>query len=537
MSRQQRTILIVDDSFEDRELYQRYLLRDRGYSYTVLEASLGRQGLALWQQHQPNAVLLDYRLPDLDGLEFLAQLKSSLLQPCLPVIMVTGQGNEAIAVQAMKAGAQDYLVKEQITPEGLHLAVNGVIETVQLRTQLQQRIERERLVTQITQKIHQSLDLEEILQTTVTEVRQFLQTDRVLIFRLQPDGWGIVTTESVGSEWTPLLSSSLHDPCFNENYAESFRQGLVTVKPNIHDGSLDPCHRDLLASLQVQANLVVPILQDRQLWGLLMAHHCATPRQWQPLEIDLLKELATQVGIALQQAELYQQSQTELAERKRVEEALQANEVWFKLALEATGSVFWKRDLATDGLLLSGSFTHPAEAQLIPYQEALMRVHPEDRDQVQQANETAIARQDSFEIEHRLREQNDPDWRWVLARGKVLVNAAGVPTQIVGVSIDISDRQLAKQEAQEGKQILDALMEYVPEGITIADAPDVTIRRVSRYGQQLTGRSPDVIEGIPVEEHTEKWGIFYPDGITPASKEVLPLTRAVQQGEVATDEE
>ncbi|MFW6358135.1 MAG: response regulator, partial [Chroococcales cyanobacterium] len=191
-------LLIIDDCPEDRELYRRYLMRDSEHSYTLIEGGLGYQGLDLWQEHQPDLILLDYCLPDLDGLEFLAKLERLLDQSCLPVVMVTVYGNEAIAVQAMKAGAQDYLVKEYITPEGLQLAIENAIATVQLRSQLQQRIERERLVSQITQKIHHSLDLEEILQTTVTEVRQFLQTDRVLIFRLQADGWGTVTTESVG---------------------------------------------------------------------------------------------------------------------------------------------------------------------------------------------------------------------------------------------------------------------------------------------------------------------------------------------------
>jgi len=130
-----RTILIVDDSPEDRELYRRYLSRDSACAYTVIEATLGQQGLDLWHQYQPDVVLLDYRLPDLDGVEFLAKLRSQV-QGELPVIMVTGQGSEAIAVQSMKAGAQDYLVKEKITPEGLHRALNTVLETMQLRSQL-----------------------------------------------------------------------------------------------------------------------------------------------------------------------------------------------------------------------------------------------------------------------------------------------------------------------------------------------------------------------------------------------------------------
>ncbi|MBD2163371.1 response regulator [Calothrix membranacea FACHB-236] len=327
MSQQQCTVLIVDDSPEDREFYRRCLQTDKDYSYSILEATLGQEGLEIWQQHQPDAVLVDYRLPDLDGLEFIARLPSSTQDLCLPVIVVTGQGSEAIAVQAMKAGAQDYLVKEQIAPQRLQLALKSAIAKVKLHNELQQRIERERLVAEITQKIHQTLNLEEILQTTVTQVRQFLNSDRVLIFRLQPDGTGIVTTESVGEGWTPLLSTSHYDPCLNENYIAPFCQGLVTVKADIYDGSIDTCHVELLAKLEVRANLVVPILQEQHLWGMLIVHQCQAPRQWQPIEIDLLKQLATNLGIALRQAELYQQAQHEIAERRRAEALLkQANE-------------------------------------------------------------------------------------------------------------------------------------------------------------------------------------------------------------------
>ncbi|MBD2486227.1 response regulator [Aulosira sp. FACHB-615] len=326
-------VLIVDDSPEDREFYRQCLLRDRDYSYNIWEATLGSQGLELCQQ-QPDVILLDYRLPDLDGLEFLAQLKAFSQQPELPVIMVTGQGSEAIAVQVMKAGAQDYLVKEHITPATLQRAVQGAIETVQLRNQLQQRIKRERLTAQIIQKIHQSLDLQEILQTTVTEVRQFLHTDRVVIVRWQPDNSGIVTNESVGAGWTPLLSTCLYNPCFKEYYTEFAHQGLISVKPNIYDGTLNSWHIELLTNLQVQAKIVVPILQDQQLWGMLIVHHCQAPRQWQPLEIDLLQELATALGIALRQAELYQQTQHELIERRKVETELRANEERFRTSVE-----------------------------------------------------------------------------------------------------------------------------------------------------------------------------------------------------------
>jgi signal transduction histidine kinase len=314
-----RTILIIDDSAEDRELYRRCLVGDRDHRYNFLEAELGRQGLDLWQQYHPDVVLLDYQLPDLDGLGVLTQLQHHSSQDIhLPVVVVTGQGNEAIAVETMKAGAQDYLVKGEIIPSGLQQVVNSAIETAALRNQLQQRIERERLVAGITQHILQSLDLNEILQITVDEVRQFLQTDRVFVYRFASDFSGVIVVESVWDNWLPLLDTQVEDQYFMETRGEDYLQGRIQIVADIHTAGLTDCHVELLTRFQIQANLAVPILHGNALWGLLVANHCSAPREWQPQEIDLLLQLTKQVGIALQKAELYHQAQTARIEAERV---------------------------------------------------------------------------------------------------------------------------------------------------------------------------------------------------------------------------
>src|SRR6476469_3478717 len=168
-----------------------------------------------------------------------------------------------------------------------------------------------------------SLKLEDILNTTVTDLRNILQCDRVIIFQFTPDWSGKVVVESVGSEWTAILSTQIHDPCFAESYIEPFQQGLFTSKSDIYTAGIDPCHRELLANFQVRANLVVPILEGEELWGLLIAHHCGAPREWQPSEIELMRQIATQAGIAIQQADLFERVQTELRERQQAEIALQ----------------------------------------------------------------------------------------------------------------------------------------------------------------------------------------------------------------------
>lgn len=175
MNPKPHTVLINDDSPEDRELLRRYLQCDRDV-YTLLEAELGQQGLDLWQQHQPDVVLLDDQLPDFDGLTFLARLQTITPSDGLPVVMLTRQGNEAIAVRTIKAGAQDYLVKGQITPERLQLSVNDAIETVQLRNQLQQRIEQEqRMVQQMQHELAQRQQVEVALYQSEERFRQLAE--------------------------------------------------------------------------------------------------------------------------------------------------------------------------------------------------------------------------------------------------------------------------------------------------------------------------------------------------------------------------
>lgn len=92
-------------------------------------------------------------------------------------------------------------------------------------------------------------------------------------------------------------------------------------------------------------------------------------------------------------------------------------------------------------------------------------------------------------------------------------------------------------EAEQGRRTLEAIMEYIPEGITIAGAPDSIVRMVSRYGRELIGRPREQIEGISVAERAEKWGLLHADGVTRAVNEELPLTRATLGGEVVRDEE
>lgn len=175
------------------------------------------------------------------------------------------------------------------------------IVTCSLHPEISQRqIERENIIRSIAVKIHQSLTLSEILQNTVNEVRQFLNTDRVVIYRFNSDWNGSIAVESVASGWMQLIGKSVQDICFIEKYIKLYQQGRTRVISNIETSGLMPCHVRFLKQFQVKAKLVVPILQDDRIWGLLIVHECKATRIWQEVDINLLKQLTTHVGIAIQ---------------------------------------------------------------------------------------------------------------------------------------------------------------------------------------------------------------------------------------------
>ncbi len=195
---------------------------------------------------------------------------------------------------------------------------------------LRQQTERERLVTQIAHHIRRSLNLDHVLVTTVAEVRHFLACDRVLIYRLWEDGTGSAITETVLPDYPMILGQSFPEEVFPREYHQAYSQGKIRAITDISQSDVEPCLAEFVQQFGVKAKLVVPILQGENLWGLLIAHHCTDVREWQPLEIELMKQLATQVAIAIQQSELYEQLQelnSELEQRvqQRTEELGRAN--------------------------------------------------------------------------------------------------------------------------------------------------------------------------------------------------------------------
>ncbi|MEA5622159.1 ATP-binding protein [Nostoc sp. UHCC 0251] len=340
------TLLIIDDCAADRKIYRRYLLKDPHQSYQILEADCAEEALALCQKMRFDVILLDFCLPDMSGLELFDQMQQEIFETSVPVIMLTGRGDEEIAVQAMKRGALDYLVKQHLTQDVLQLTVRNAIKQSCLQAQLYKTQERQRLIATTALRIRQSLNLEQILNTAVAEVQQLLKCDRVMVYQFAPDADGKIVASSVEPYRTVELCDRIGAGTGEQGSrgaGEQRSRGEVAVGfsplplcpsaplpfnsqspiPYIYELGLCNCV-SLKEQFNTKANLVVPINLSNngnptpKLWGLLIAHHNSGERQWQTDDAQMLNEVSVQLAIAIQQAELLAQTQAALAKEKQL---------------------------------------------------------------------------------------------------------------------------------------------------------------------------------------------------------------------------
>ncbi|MDG2991332.1 ATP-binding protein [Candidatus Synechococcus calcipolaris G9] len=197
-----------------------------------------------------------------------------------------------------------------------------------VRTALDQRVEREKLLHQVTTQIRQSLELPDILKTAVDRIRQFLQVDRLLLGQFTGLDTGTITYESLSSGQIESVLG-LTDDCWGDRQAACWQRlasgDLIAVADMQAHYGHSPCLGNLIQKLKIQAWLVVPILVQGDLWGVLIAHQCDRPRQWQPQEQEFLQHLSNHLSIAIYQSQLYAEVQAQKAIlEQRVTERTQA---------------------------------------------------------------------------------------------------------------------------------------------------------------------------------------------------------------------
>lgn len=221
-------------------------------------------------------------------------------------------GNQGVRLEATERSDEIGVLSREMNAMAVSIDAN--------QEQLRQEAERVKLFADVaSSRVRGSQDLQSVFDKAVTGAREILQADRVIVYRFNPDWSAYITGESVVPGLPQALANQLQDP--GEELKEAYQNRRVVAINNVSESKFSPEHRKLLELLQVKAKVMIPIVSNDQVFGLLVAQYCNSPHNWQQSEIDFLKQLATQVGLALNRVHLLQQQieAKELLQRRALE--------------------------------------------------------------------------------------------------------------------------------------------------------------------------------------------------------------------------
>ncbi|MEM8829585.1 MAG: PAS domain S-box protein [Cyanobacteria bacterium P01_G01_bin.19] len=423
------------------------------------------------------------------------------------------------------------------------LVCREIVRSRQAEINLWQQRERERVIDRIARQIRSSLDLDDILNTTVLSVRDFLDCDRVLIYRLEQDGTGKAITENVLSPYTAILGQTFPEEVFPQQYHQAYTQGKNRTITNIEQDDVEECLAEFVRQFEVRAKLVVPIIQEIKdaaetktskpaksyLWGLLIAHQCSRTRQWQPLEVDLMNQLATQVAIAIQQSELYSQLQqlnldledrvrrrteelakanqalkAEIVERQSTEQALRLTNQTLQSLIAASPRAIFTLDLEE-----RVKIWNPAASRMFGWSEAEILGQPNPVIDASSVSQYSAFRQkilqgitpSSLEIRRPRKDGKEID---IVFSAAPLTNNHDQINGIVAVVADISEQK----EQAEQIRLLQSVVVNTNDAVLITDAEPIdepgpriiyvneAFTRTTGYTlQEVIGKTPRILQG------------------------------------------
>ncbi|MEG5039334.1 MULTISPECIES: EAL domain-containing protein [unclassified Microcoleus] len=485
-------LLIIEDMAEDMELIV-LALEAGGVNFNCDTAETATECRKLLENCKYDAVLSDYRLPGFNGLEVLKLMQE--LGQDIPLILVTGSLGEEAAVECIKAGMTDYVLKGRLFR--LPTVLERSLQEYKMRrqqqeaiTQIQRQAQREAIANRILQAMRFTLVLDEVLQTTADQLHEALDISACAI--LQPDAEGGIRIRyiSKGADRERFVG-------LNCKVAEQFRSGLAAGETLIIDELSTLC-----PSLQESAELVgfrgvaiAPLLYQRSFLGGISLYQCDRARSWSVEELSLLKAIADQCAIAIHQAELYQQAQTELAERKRAEAAVCGiQQQLATMAANIPGSVY-RTVLHPDGTI-SMPYISPGvrevtgfgAEEVISHPELLTEIiHPDDKSSFD--SRVAASRATLLPCDRQYRiVLRSGEVKWVQDSAKFSKNENG-DVIIDGVALDISDRKQAESALRQSEQRFRSLIENATDITIILDAEGI-FRYISPSVKRILGYAP-----------------------------------------------
>ncbi len=324
-------VLVVDDDQVDRESVRR-ALRRAGVTVDVVEAATGREALELVERQRIDCVFLDYNMPGSDGLELLRAIRRIAH---VPVVSLTGHGDERVAVELMKAGAADYVAKAAATPERLATSLRYAIELARAQAQardaeneLRASAKRARFLADVTAQLAAVVTRREVAELFVSQAREGLSASTAWLGLVSDDGCELKAVAHVGFDVEKIGRFSRLDLASEIPVSEILREGeprWFGSKAELF--ALYPELQATMQDLDQEALILVPVRSGTRLYGI-MTLGFREPRELTADEIDLTAALAQQCAQALERARLYDAERLARAEaetaRRDAEEANRA---------------------------------------------------------------------------------------------------------------------------------------------------------------------------------------------------------------------
>jgi PAS domain S-box-containing protein len=416
-------ILIVDDAPEDIDIYKRHLTRGASRRYKIREATTGAKALAICQRRSPDCVLLDFRLPDLNGLEILQALADKTGMLPFAVIMLAEIGDTHVVVDAMKYGAHDFLEKSWITPEMLERAIANAIEKAALQREVEEQrrelaiknVLLEQQLADLQREVNERRQVEEALTTTERRFKRLVEalpgvvwmSDKKGFVTYKNDYWseltGLPIEEGLGDKWTTTIHPD-DLPRILASWNESVAAGAHYVAPHRY----------------------------RRWDGEYRWHLCRSV----PLR-DESDAVCEWVGVSI-----------DIHDRYEAEKALGESEARYRALVEASAQVVWTADAKGIGYRC---WEWWSEVTGVPAEELaggrwMATVHPSDRRAMRRVWRRSRETRCAFEIEFRLRAR-DGEFRHYSARGVPLFAGAESNGHIlwIGTLDDVTDRRRAEE--------------------------------------------------------------------------------------------
>ena len=314
-------LLVVEDVQEDVELID-LALGAAGIDCEIEVADSLQQCESLLETSTFDAVLADYRLPGIQAPDVFQRVHAR--QPLLPFILVTGSLGEEAAVECIKTGMTDYVLKDRLYR--LPTVLARALAEAKLKRQRQQALAhieqqawRDSILNHIFQAIHETLILEEVLQTTVEQLQTALNVDRCIVVQPTADQQMVVQCFSLSAAATKDFKGQ---SCFLSTYYGTQLKAGKQISLQSLDNEVSPTVAAFLRESQVQSTLLPPLSYHQEFFGALVLHQTCSSRQWSMAERSLVQAVAEQCAITIYQAKLYAQAQYELEQRRRIEEQL-----------------------------------------------------------------------------------------------------------------------------------------------------------------------------------------------------------------------